>query len=182
MRQTPGQADGAPQGSGPPNRHGMPKLPVGQTQTAPGKWPVLDLGLSPIVPYHRWQLTLDGACRHPQTLDWDAFLRLEQIDDVSDFHCVTGWSRLDVPWHCIYVETPQAQRVTDADRRRQRPQRMKLAHDFHAVADREDVHRLVACAEAQQRAAGIAQHLQLGDGGDAVAESPCASAAIAMLT
>jgi hypothetical protein len=31
-----------PQGSGEPNRHGMPKLPPGQTLTR--KWPVLDLG------------------------------------------------------------------------------------------------------------------------------------------
>ncbi|MDX2167858.1 MAG: molybdopterin-dependent oxidoreductase [Deltaproteobacteria bacterium] len=108
MRQTPAMADGAPQGSGPPNRHGMPKLPVGQTATAPGKWPVLDLGLSPIVPQHRWQLTLDGACRHPQTLNWEAFQQLEQVDDVSDFHCVTGWSRLDVPWRGVRFSTVAA--------------------------------------------------------------------------
>ena len=35
--QTPAVADPQPQGSGPPNRHGMPKIPVGQTPTAPGK-------------------------------------------------------------------------------------------------------------------------------------------------
>jgi DMSO/TMAO reductase YedYZ molybdopterin-dependent catalytic subunit len=108
MRNTPAMADDAPQGSGEPNRHGMPKLPVGQTATAPGKWPVLDLGLSPIVPQHRWTLTLDGACRQPQTLDWEAFMRLEQVDDVSDFHCVTGWSRLDVPWRGVRFATVAA--------------------------------------------------------------------------
>ncbi len=115
MRQTPAMADGAPQGSGPLNRHGMPKLPVGQTATAPGKWPVLDLGLSPIVPQHRWMLRLDGACKHPQTLDWEAFMRLEQVEDVSDFHCVTGWSRLDVPWRGVRFSTVAALVEPDDD-------------------------------------------------------------------
>jgi DMSO/TMAO reductase YedYZ molybdopterin-dependent catalytic subunit len=105
MRATPGAADPAPQGSGPPNRHGMPKLPVGQTATAPGKWPVLDLGVHPMIPLHRWTLVVDGACRTPQTLDWAAFQALEQVDDVSDFHCVTGWSRLDVPWRGVRLAT-----------------------------------------------------------------------------
>jgi hypothetical protein len=41
MQQTPALADPQPLGSGPPNRHGMPQLQVGQTPTAPGKWPVL---------------------------------------------------------------------------------------------------------------------------------------------
>lgn len=105
MRETPAVADAQPQGSGPPNRHGMPKIPVGQTPTAPGKWPVLDLGIHPIIPLHHWSLRVDGACRQPVTLDWEAFQALEQVDDVSDFHCVTGWSRLDVPWRGVRMST-----------------------------------------------------------------------------
>jgi len=105
MQATPAAADAAPQGTGPPNRHGMPTLPVGQTATAPGKWPVLDLGVHPMVPLHHWKLVVDGACRAPQTLDWQAFSALEQVDDVSDFHCVTGWSRLDVPWRGVRLST-----------------------------------------------------------------------------
>src|SRR5215468_11445702 len=91
MQQTPAQADAQPLGSGAPNRHGMPKVPVGQTPTAPGKWPVLDLGIHPIVPVDKWLLTVEGECLNPLRLDWEAFTRLEQVDDVSDFHCVTGW-------------------------------------------------------------------------------------------
>src|SRR5262245_66514005 len=91
MRETPAAADAAPQGSGPPNRHGMPQVPVGQTPTAPGKWPVLDLGIHPILPLDRWLLSIDGACHHPTALDWDAFMRLEQVEMAGDFHCVTGW-------------------------------------------------------------------------------------------
>ena len=37
----------SPEGTGAANRHGMPKLPVGQ-RTVPN-WPVLDLGDSPVI-------------------------------------------------------------------------------------------------------------------------------------
>lgn len=96
MDRTPSRADSAPLGTGPANRHGMPKLPVGQTETK--KWPVLDLGISPNVERGRWSLTVDGACAHPFTLGWDDFMALEQTHDTSDFHCVTTWSQMDIPW------------------------------------------------------------------------------------
>lgn len=105
MQATPSMTDAAPMGSGQPNRHGMPKLPVGQTATAPGKWPVLDLGVHPNIPLDRWRLRLQGACHHPTTLDWTAFLALEQVEDTSDFHCVTGWSRMDIPWRGVRFAT-----------------------------------------------------------------------------
>jgi DMSO/TMAO reductase YedYZ molybdopterin-dependent catalytic subunit len=105
MRKTPSMADEKPQGTGPANRHGMPKLPVGQTATAPGKWPVLDLGNQPDVPLERWRLRVDGACHHPTTLDWAAFQALPQVDDTSDFHCVTTWSRMDIRWRGVRLST-----------------------------------------------------------------------------
>ena len=105
MEATPGRADPKPMGSGAPNRHGMPRIPIGQTEAAPGKWPVLDLGVQPEVTTANWKLTVDGACRRPYELDWNAFLALEQSDDVSDFHCVTGWSKLDIPWRGVRVST-----------------------------------------------------------------------------
>jgi DMSO/TMAO reductase YedYZ molybdopterin-dependent catalytic subunit len=108
MKATPSLSDAKPLGSGPPNRHGMPRIPVGQTPTAPGKWPVLDLGAQPDVKTQTWQLALDGACRHPLVLGWAAFNALEQADDVSDFHCVTGWSKLDVPWRGVRFSTVAA--------------------------------------------------------------------------
>ncbi len=48
----------APEGSGPPNRHGMPKLPTGQRQVP--NWPVLDLGDSPVIDIAGWQLIVEG--------------------------------------------------------------------------------------------------------------------------
>ncbi len=99
MRATPSLADDEPMGSGPRNRHGMPQLPPDQYETR--KWPVLDLGVKPEIPRERWTLTIDGAVARPLRLTWADFMALEQVDDTSDFHCVTKWSRMDVPWRGV---------------------------------------------------------------------------------
>lgn len=98
---TPSLADSEPQGTGPRNRHGMPALPVGQVATH--KWPVLDLGVHPEVPLTEWSLTVDGAVRKPLRLSFADFMALEQTEDVSDFHCVTTWSKLDMHWRGVRV-------------------------------------------------------------------------------
>jgi DMSO/TMAO reductase YedYZ molybdopterin-dependent catalytic subunit len=94
-------ADDAPMGDGPPNRHGMPQVPPGQHVTQ--GWPVLDLGFKPDIATSAWRLTVDGAVAHPVTLDWEGFQALPQTTDVSDFHCVTTWSKLDVEWRGVLV-------------------------------------------------------------------------------
>jgi len=86
----------SPEGSGPLNRHGMPRLPVGQREVP--NWPVLDLGEVPEIPRSAWELTLDGAVESPLTLTWKTFMELPQVEDASDFHCVTTWSRFDNHW------------------------------------------------------------------------------------
>ena len=110
---TPSLSDPGPLGHGPPNRHGMPKLPPGQTAAKPGKWPVLDLGITPDLTESNWTLRVDGACANPFVLDWQGLLALEQVDDTSDFHCVTGWSRLDVPWRGVRLSTVCALALPD---------------------------------------------------------------------
>jgi DMSO/TMAO reductase YedYZ molybdopterin-dependent catalytic subunit len=92
-----------PEGSGPPNRHGMPKLPVGQR--AVPNWPVLDLGDVPDISTADWRLEVTGECEQPFTLTWDEFMALPQVDDVSDFHCVTTWSRMDNHWRGVRFRT-----------------------------------------------------------------------------
>jgi DMSO/TMAO reductase YedYZ molybdopterin-dependent catalytic subunit len=74
---------------------------------------VLDLGIKPALPTATWTLTIDGACAHPITLGWNDFLGLEQTDDVSDFHCVTTWSRFDVPWRGVRLAELLALAVPD---------------------------------------------------------------------
>ncbi|NOW94302.1 hypothetical protein [Mucilaginibacter sp. SG564] len=46
MLATPSVADNQPKGSGPPNRHAMPVIPIGQTKTV--KWPCLTWAITPI--------------------------------------------------------------------------------------------------------------------------------------
>jgi DMSO/TMAO reductase YedYZ molybdopterin-dependent catalytic subunit len=90
-----------PQGTGPTNRHGMPRLPPGQR--AVEKWPVLDLGDVPAVDLGAWRLEVDGLVERPLSLSWEQFLALPQTDDVSDFHCVTTWSKMDMSWRGVRV-------------------------------------------------------------------------------
>lgn len=87
MKATPSVSDAEPLGGGGPNRHGMPKLPIGQHPVE--KWPVLDLGHHPAVPLERWTLRIDGAVENAVTLSWNDFIGL---------HCVTTWSKMDMAW------------------------------------------------------------------------------------
>lgn len=75
---------------------GHERLPPGQRLVR--DWPVLDLGLQPQVTLEAWRLKVDGAVESPVEWDWNSFLDQPQVDDVSDIHCVTAWSRYDNHW------------------------------------------------------------------------------------
>ncbi|HEV7763579.1 MAG TPA: molybdopterin-dependent oxidoreductase [Thermoanaerobaculia bacterium] len=92
-----------PAGSGPPNRHGLPSVPIDQHVVT--NWPVLDLGDVPSVSIADWRLEITGLVENPMTLTWDDFLNLPQVEDVSDFHCVTSWSRLGNHWKGVQFRT-----------------------------------------------------------------------------
>jgi DMSO/TMAO reductase YedYZ molybdopterin-dependent catalytic subunit len=77
----------------------LQRLPPGQRLVE--SWPVLDLGVQPHVPRETWRLEVDGAVAHPLALDWEAFMALPQVEDVSDIHCVTQWSRYDNRWQGV---------------------------------------------------------------------------------
>ena len=88
-----------PQGEGALNRDGNPKIPPGQKVVE--NWPVLDLGVTPELDEFNWNLTVSGLVKHVKTFDWDAFQKLPQTSDVSDFHCVTSWSRMNNKWEGV---------------------------------------------------------------------------------
>jgi DMSO/TMAO reductase YedYZ molybdopterin-dependent catalytic subunit len=79
------------------------RLPPGQKLTT--GFPVLDLGVQPEVPLAEWSLTLDGLVEKPITLNWAQFNALPQVTDVSDFHCVTTWSKYDCTWGGVAFTT-----------------------------------------------------------------------------
>src|ERR1700687_6169922 len=103
IRGSPAASDAQPLGLGTPNPHGMPKLPVGQHPTE--NWPVLDLGVHPTVSRQQWTLRVDGSVEEPLTLDWEAFQALPQVEDTSDFHCVTPWRLMESDWKGGLVST-----------------------------------------------------------------------------
>jgi len=70
------------------------RLPPGQRLVH--NFPVLDLGVQPVVPLDQWELKVHGKVEKPVTLDWQQFMALPQFADVSDFHCVTTWSQFDM--------------------------------------------------------------------------------------
>ena len=104
-----------PQGTGAPNRHGLPVLPIGQHEVK--NWPVLDLGEQPDVSTREWKLEVGGLVDDPFTLTWDEFMALPQVDDVSDFHCVTTWSRFNNQWRGVRFRAIAEQAVPKEEAR-----------------------------------------------------------------
>ena len=79
------------------------RLPPGQKLTQ--GFPVLDLGVQPEIKLSQWNLKIDGLVEKPATLDWVQFNALPQVQDVSDFHCVTTWSKYDCRWGGVAFTT-----------------------------------------------------------------------------
>jgi len=72
------------------------RLPPGQH--AVDKLPVLDLGIHPEISEMDWRLEIGGLVEEPMELDWAGLMALPQAEEVSDFHCVTTWSKYDCRW------------------------------------------------------------------------------------
>lgn len=104
-----------PQGSGPSNRDGMPKLPIGQHEVR--NWPVLDLGHQPDIPREAFKLEVGGLVEEPRSFSFDELFALPRIEDTSDFHCVTTWSRYDNDWVGVRVRDVIAECVPKEEAR-----------------------------------------------------------------
>jgi len=79
------------------------RLPPGQGWT--DGFPVLDLGVHPPFDPKTWELRVHGEVENPVTLSWERFAELPRAEQVSDFHCVTTWSRKDVRWGGVKMST-----------------------------------------------------------------------------
>jgi DMSO/TMAO reductase YedYZ molybdopterin-dependent catalytic subunit len=78
---------------------GHDRLPPGQHLVE--TWPVLDLGYKPDIPLSEWTLTVNGFVANPIAWTWEQFLAEATFRSVSDFHCVTSWSRFDNEWQGV---------------------------------------------------------------------------------
>jgi DMSO/TMAO reductase YedYZ molybdopterin-dependent catalytic subunit len=75
------------------------KTPPGQRVTE--KFPVLHEGNIPGFDEKDWDFRVEGLVKNPMTLSWKEFQSLPKVKSVSDFHCVTGWSRMDNEWEGV---------------------------------------------------------------------------------
>jgi DMSO/TMAO reductase YedYZ molybdopterin-dependent catalytic subunit len=48
-----------------------------------------------------WTLTVDGMASNPLSLSFADIIALARQDQITDFHCVEGWSVDDVPWNGV---------------------------------------------------------------------------------
>ncbi|RTE10297.1 molybdopterin-dependent oxidoreductase [Paenibacillus whitsoniae] len=55
----------------------------------------------PKVEKETWSLTVDGLVERPFQWNWDTFLAFPREVQVSNFHCVTGWSVYNCTWEGI---------------------------------------------------------------------------------
>src|SRR5271168_624889 len=72
------------------------RLPPGQNWT--DGFPVLDLGVHPNIDPMSWSLRVFGEVENQIVLNWTELRRLPHVEQTSDIHCVTTWSKKDVRW------------------------------------------------------------------------------------
>ena len=64
-----------------------------------GGWRIYTIsGSMPIFDERSWRLEIDGLVRKPVQLTYAQLRALPRAHQVSDFHCVTGWSVAGVRW------------------------------------------------------------------------------------
>jgi DMSO/TMAO reductase YedYZ molybdopterin-dependent catalytic subunit len=67
-----------------------------------GGWRIYTIsGSMPIFDESSWRLQIDGLVRRPVSLTYDDLRALPQAEQVSTFHCVTGWTVHGVRWRGV---------------------------------------------------------------------------------
>jgi DMSO/TMAO reductase YedYZ molybdopterin-dependent catalytic subunit len=81
----------------------VPRLPPGQYQTK--MWPVLSIDPTPYFDGKRWDVRVEGEVEAPKTFTWQEITSKElREEDISDFHCVTKWSRYNNHWSGVSMK------------------------------------------------------------------------------
>lgn len=78
------------------------RIPPGQGVTK--GWPLLHVGAVPTTPVADWRLRVHGAVERVLDLGWEELRALPRTAFRADFHCVTGWSKLDNDWEGVRLE------------------------------------------------------------------------------
>jgi DMSO/TMAO reductase YedYZ molybdopterin-dependent catalytic subunit len=71
-----------------------------------GGWRIYTIGDSiPSLPAASYRLAVGGMVASPRSFTLADLRALNRADQVSDFHCVTGWSVNDVRWGGVRIQT-----------------------------------------------------------------------------
>ena len=84
------------------NKGAHDRLPPGQTLTE--KFPILDLGITPQIDTLNWSISIFGLVNKELNLSIDDLKKYKQVISISDFHCVTHWSKFDVTWGGVLLK------------------------------------------------------------------------------
>lgn len=79
------------------------RLPPGQRLIE--DFPVLHHGYIPEFDENTWDFTVSGLVENPLKLMYKEFLALPFTKLITDFHCVTGWSKFDLKWKGVLFKT-----------------------------------------------------------------------------
>jgi len=81
-----------------------PRLPPGQYDTG-SSWPVLTAEVTPRLDLASWTFTVEGEVEQPTTWTWDELQALPESTYEGAIHCVTTWSKFDMAWRGVSVDT-----------------------------------------------------------------------------
>lgn len=79
------------------------RLPPGQFLTT--DYPVLSYGPTPHVDLSDWSFDVRGLVDNAKSWSWSEFMELPQETFTVDIHCVTKWTKLDMTWTGVSLDT-----------------------------------------------------------------------------
>ena len=79
------------------------RIPPGQYLTR--DFPVLSAGPTPRTALELWSFSVDGLVQKPITWTWSELMDLPDREWVVDISCVTKWTKLDMHWRGVSVDT-----------------------------------------------------------------------------
>jgi DMSO/TMAO reductase YedYZ molybdopterin-dependent catalytic subunit len=80
------------------------RLPPGQYDTG-RSWPVLTAEATPRIDPAAWTFTIEGLVASPTTWSWNEMHALPQSEYDGAIHCVTTWSKFDMHWEGVSLDT-----------------------------------------------------------------------------
>jgi DMSO/TMAO reductase YedYZ molybdopterin-dependent catalytic subunit len=95
-----------------------PEQASGANRLPPGQYEVraleeLQVDGVPEISLDTWAFEVNGEVENPIKLDWNQFMQLPKTVSVSEFDCVTGWTRFDNKWEGVrFAEIAKLARPT----------------------------------------------------------------------